>query len=263
MKQVLAALMIVVLQGCMPYKPVPSKVTTGPVPTIQAGAVVMTNPKELLERAIKARGGEAMLRKQWSLSYKGNGRSAPSNVVSSYQFRTVTALPDRIRDEADYEDKTKFVQVMNRDKGYVSINGVVKEMDSVNLRTIQESLYVSQLWTLLPLREERFTLEPLPEQRKEGVIVQGFVVKCKDHSDVTLYFEKENNLLLLSKAKVIDPNLFIEHSQETYFTRYEPVEGLIFPTRWVIYNDGNKSMELNFEHLKFIDKMDDILFAKP
>lgn len=263
MKQLLVMLFLVVLNGCMPYKPVASKVTTGPVPTIKAATTVMTKPKELLEKAIAARGGEAQLKKQLSLSTKGKGRSAPLNIVANFQFRTITALPNRIRDETDYEDGTKFVQVLDRDKGWVSINGTVKEMDAVNFKSMQESLYFSELLTLVPMREERYTLEPLPEQRKEGVIVQGFIVKSKDHSDVTFYFEKENNLLLLGKTKVIDPNSLIEHSQETYFTSYESVQGLLFPKRWVIYTDGNKSMELNFEEMKFIDKMDPIFFVKP
>ncbi|MFT3879806.1 MAG: hypothetical protein QM703_09120 [Gemmatales bacterium] len=41
------------------------------------------------------------------------------------------------------------------------------------------------------------------------------------------------------------------------------MQGIQFPKRWNIYHDGNKSMELNFDEFKLLDKIEDILFAKP
>lgn len=249
--------------GCMPYRPTTTKVTTGLVPTLTLPTAPLTNVKELLEKAVTARGGEAALKKLRGVAYQGKGKSTPSGVVSNMTFRTTVALPDRIRDETDYDNGTRFVQVLQRTKGWVSINGTVKEMDTVNLKSIQESLYVSELLTLLPLRDAKFTLEPLPEQRREGVMTIGFIVKSKDQRDVMMCFDKETSLPLLCKSKVTDSNLFVEHEQEIFFTHFESVEGLQFPRRWVIYTDGNLSMELNYETLKFVEKMDDVLFAKP
>lgn len=260
---VMAAIFLMGGLGCMPYRPTATKATTGPVPTLTLPTAPLTNVKELLDKAITARGGEAALKKLSSVAYQGKGKSTPSNVVSNMTFRTTVALPDRIRDETDYDNGTKFVQVLQRSKGWVSINGSVKEMDSINLKSIQESLYVSHLLTLLPLRDARYTLEPLPEQRREGVMTVGFTVKCKDQRDVMMYFDRETSLPLLCKTRITDSNLYVEHEQEIFFTRYEAIDGLQFPRRWVIYTDGNLSMELNYETLKFIDKLDDILFAKP
>ena len=260
---VLAFLTWIISQGCMPYHPNPTRVTTGPVPTFRQPDAPLCDPKQVLERAITARGGEALLKRLQTVSYTGNGLSAPQNQVAHFKFRTTSALPDRIRDETDYEGGIKFVQVINRDKGWISINNDVKEMDVVNLRYVRELLYVNHLLTLMPLREARYTLEPLPERRLEGVMVQGFVVKCKDQRDVTFFVEKENALPLMVKVRAVDPNTYIEREQETYFMGYTAMQGLQFPKRWVIYNDGNKSMELNFEEFKLLDKVDDILFAKP
>jgi hypothetical protein len=263
----LALLMWYVSAGCMPYHPVPSRVTTGPVPTFRHPDAVLCDPKQVIEKAIQARGGEALLKKLQMVSYTGNGLSAPQNQVAHFKFRTTSDLPERIRDESDYEGGIKFVQVLNRDKGWNSIKNdkslEVKDMDAVNLRYVRELLYVNQLLTLVPLREARFTLEPLPERRLEGVIVQGFVIKCKDKPDVTLFVEKENGLPLMVKVRASDPNTYVEKEQETYFMKYTNMHGIQFPKRWVVYNDGNKSMELNFEDFKLLDKVDDILFAKP
>jgi len=257
----------IISSSCMPYHPVAGKVTTGPVPTFRRPDAVLCDPKQVIERAIQARGGEALLKKLQTASFTGNGLSAPQNQVAHFKFRTTSDLPERIRDESDYEGGIKFVQVVNRDKGWNSIkndkNLEVKDMDAVNLRYVRELLYVNQLLTLVPLRESRFTLKPLPDRRLEGVIVQAFVIECKEKPDVTLFVEKENGLPLMVKVRATDPNTYIEKDQETYFMKYAAMQGIQFPKRWVVYNDGNKSMELNFDEFKLLDKVDDILFAKP
>ncbi|MFO0812828.1 MAG: hypothetical protein U0796_06390 [Gemmatales bacterium] len=261
----LTLVVLLVMTGCMPYHPSPSKVTTAPLPTIKGPAAVMSKPLEVLEKAIAARGGEAALKKLSAVSYRGKGISAPGGVISPFVFRTTSALPDRIRDEQDYQDGTRFVQVFNKEKGWLAINGKVKEINSdpAAIKSLKDLLYANQVLTLLPLKDKAYTLEPLPEQRKEGVMTQGFVVKQKDQPDISLFFDKETGELLLSKSRVIDPNALVERDQETLYTQYKTVQGIPFPMRWVIYNDGNKSMELSFEELKFLDKVDEILFAKP
>jgi len=260
---VLGMIVLIACQGCMPKLPRSTRATTGPVPTFRLPDASLCNPKQVIESAIAARGGEALLKKLQTVSYTGSGLSAPQNQVAHFKFRTTSALPDRIRDETDYAGGVKFVQAVNRDKGWLSINGEIKEMDAVNLKSVNVQLYINYLLTLLPLRESRFTLEPLPERRLEGVIVQGIVIKCKDQRDVTLYVEKENALPVMVRTKTIDPNTFIEHEQETYFTKYVTMKGIQFPQRWTVYHEGNKSMELTFDEFKFLDKVDDILFTKP
>ena len=264
MRMVLLALIVVA--GCMPYRPQATKLSpTAPLPTIRLPEAVMSKPLEVLEKAIQARGGEAGLKKLLAVSYRGKGISAPGGAVSPFVFRTITALPDRQRNESDYQDGTKFVQVYNRGKGWISINNSVKDNDNdlAAMKSMKDQLYVNRVLTLLPLRDKSFTLEPLPEQRKEGMMTQGFVVKQKDQPDVSLFFDKETGELLLSRTRSLDANTLVAHDEETFYTRYQTVQGIPFPMRWVIYNDGNKSMELNYEELKFLDKVDDILFVKP
>jgi hypothetical protein len=252
-----------ILLGCMPHNRTGTIPTSSPTPTLTLPPAPLTNVKELLDKAIAARGGEAALKKLYHLHTRGKGKSTPGNVVSGMNFRSTVSLPDRIRDEWDYENGTKFIQVLDREKGFVSINATVKEMDKGNMKSVKESLHVNEILSLVCLKDPKYTLEPLPEQRREGVMTLGFNVKCKDQPDVMMCFDKETNLPLMVRNKVTDSNLFIEREQDIFFSHYEAVEGLQFPKRWVIYNDGNLSMELNFETLKFLEKAEDVLFAKP
>ncbi|MBL8823155.1 MAG: hypothetical protein JNJ77_11245 [Planctomycetia bacterium] len=256
-------ILLVVLAGCMPNPPRSTVPVTGPAPTFRKPTAPLSKPKEVLERAITARGGEALLKKLLQVTYKGKGKSTPSNVVSSFDFITISALPHSIRDESTYEDGTKFVQVLGKEKGWVSISGKVKEMDPAAVRAVREQLYFNNLMTLVPLRDVAYTLEPLQEERKEGVMTQGFTVKCKDQQDLTLYFDKDTGLPMIAKTRVFDPNLLIDRDQETIFTRYAVMQGIQFPQRWVIYTDGNKAMELTFEELTLHNKVDDIIFTRP
>ncbi|MFT3879805.1 MAG: hypothetical protein QM703_09115 [Gemmatales bacterium] len=160
MKQINLSLVLlfvvwIVSPGCMPYHPNPTRVTTGPVPTFRQPDAPLCNPKEVLERAIQTRGGEALLKRLQTVSYTGNGLSAPQNQVAHFKFRTTSALPDRMRDETDYDGGLKFVQVLDRSKGWISINNDVKEMDKANLQSVREQLYLNHLLTLVPLREPR------------------------------------------------------------------------------------------------------------
>mgnify|MGYP002073127856 CR=1 FL=1 len=256
-------LLLFATAGCMPKNRTAKIPTSGVTPTLALPTTPLTNVPELLAKAIAARGGEKALRKLSTVSYQGTGKTAPGNVVSNMVFRNIVALPDRLRDETDYENGTKFVQAIQQGKGWMSINGVVRDIDQINQRSMAESLHVNQVLTLLPLRDPRFKLEPLPEKRREGTMTVGFVVRCENEREVTLCFDQETSLPLLCKSKVIDANLGSDHDQEIFFYRYEAVEGLQFPRRWMIYTDGQLSMELNYESIKFLEKVDDILFAKP
>jgi hypothetical protein len=248
--------------GCMPTTPVAKPTRASPV-AVSRPLGALSDPKTVLEDAIQAMGGEATLRRKRHNFCTGEGQTILLNQPERFRFKTISSLPGRKRDEWSFDNGVTIIQVVDGEKGWVSENKVDREMDPVNLKAEQEQLYVNYLLTLIPLKGPAFTLQALPEQRKDGYLCQAFRVKSAGRRDVTLFFDQESHLPLVLKTIVFDPNRSIEKDEETYFRDYKDLDGLKFATRWVVYNEGNKAMEITFNDFKLLEKVEDQFFTKP
>jgi hypothetical protein len=253
--------------GCIPTGPlVPTDSTSRPTKPRQQA--LSEDPKIVLGKAMQAMGGEAALKRININLFKGHGRMMTGGTVSDYRLRTQNALPDRIREEIQYLDnqgqpRVTIISVLNRDKGFVQYNTELKEMDSATINSWRDVLYSNLVMTLVPLQTQSFTLVVEPQQRKEGVLCQAFTVKSKGHRDITLFFDKETNLPVLVQTTILEANVGQEMMQELYLREYKDFAGLKYPTRWVVYQNGNKTQEFNIEDAQFPDKVDEQTFAKP
>jgi hypothetical protein len=255
--------MLIAAAGCIPAGPLPTATSRPPDTSGSRPGKVSAEPAQILTKAIQALGGAEHLRRQRTNESTGQGRAALQSSPIGYRFKSYADLPLRYRDETEWNNGAKFVQIVNGDRGWVVQNNMVFDMDPVNLKSLQEMLHVYYILTLLPLREKDYTLASVPDQRQDGVMCYGFTVKAPGRADVTLFFERDTSLLLLVKTTAIDPNTYQPKVHETYFRDYEKLEGVLFPIRRVIYNDGNKVMEQKYEQVRWPDKMDDKLFLKP
>ncbi len=259
-------LLLLVCTGCMPADPIPRPSHSGPLPFASATGP-LDDPKQVLDDAIQARGGEAVLKKLMNNYCTGEGQSIILNEPHRFRFKTHCSLPDRLRDESVYENGLHFLQVVSGGKGWSKEwnkdQTVVTELDAVNLRTTRETLYGNHLMTLVPLRDPKFKLTPLPEQRKDGYLCRAFSVQSDGHPDTTFFFDKDTRLPLVLRTKTLDPNTLVVKNQEIYFRDYQTTDGLKFPMRWVIYNDGNKAFELKFAEIKLLNSVEPQFFEKP
>jgi len=250
----------------MPSDPIPRPTRSGPLPFATATSP-LPDPRQVIEDAIRARGGEAVLKKLLNNYCTGEGQSIILNQPHRFRFKTHCSLPDRLRDESLYENGLHFLQIVNGDKGWSKEwnkgQALVSDMDAVNLKSTRETLYGNHLMTLVPLRDPKYRLTPLPEQRKDGYPCQAFTVQLDGYPDVTFYIEKETHLPLVLQTMTLDPNTLVSKKQEIYFREYRETDGLRFPMRWVIYNEGNKAMELKFTEVKLLGAAEPQFFAKP
>src|SRR5262245_52351404 len=180
--------------GCQPTALVTHAVRSGPL-EFKKPTAPTPDPKRVLDDAIQARGGEALLEKLRQNFCLGEGINIILNQPQRFQFKTHSALPDRLRDESRYENGMHTLQILDGAKGWVSLgrdlkNMDVKNMDAVTLQSLRDQLYVNNLMTLVPLKEPRYTLVALPEQRKDGYSCEAFTVQSKDQRDVTFFFDK-------------------------------------------------------------------------
>ncbi len=186
------------------------------------------------------------------------------NAPSAYRFQTQNILPDRAHELIEYpQDQVTITSVVNKDLGWTMFNRELKEMDQATVKSWQDLLHVNYVMTLAPVLLPPFTLTSLSEQRKEGVLCLVVVVKCQRHRDVTFFFDKETFLPLVVRTAIFDTNRAQELDQEILLREYRDFSGLKYPSRWVVYLNGNKMQEFMIDELKLPAKIDDSVFSKP
>jgi hypothetical protein len=91
----------------------------------------------------------------------------------------------------------------------------------------------------------------------------GVKVSSKGHRDVTLYFDKGSGLLVKTERRALDPKSKQEVPEERVISDYRDLDGLQSPRKAVVTMDGKKVMEAEATEVKFLDKLDDSVFARP
>jgi hypothetical protein len=220
----------------------------------------------LLDRAIKAAGGEANLKKFQGVICKGKGMLHEGGFKLSGEW--YFQAPDRVRSVYDLNDgqgqKLKILSVTNGDKGWTRTDdGPAEALEGDALKEEQEEAYENWLTMLTPLKDKAFQLTSLGEVRVNDRPALGIKVEHKGHGAVQLYFDKETALLRKLSRKAKDLQNGKEVDQETLFDNYKDVQGVKQPAKIEIKRDGQAYFDVDMTEIKLQEKLDDALFAKP
>jgi hypothetical protein len=223
--------------------------------------------RAIIEKAVKAVGGEDRLGKFPASTWKGKGKHFGMGEGIEFITESAMALPERLRSATDFEVqgmKIQFVMVINGDKGWTKANDVVEEMAADMLAEEKAGMYASWVATLAPLlKDKAFELAPLGEGKVGDKPVLGVKVSRKDRRDVSLFFDKESGLLLRTEFRAKDVMGGNEYTQETLFSDYQETDGIKRPRKVLINRDGKRFVEFEVQQRKFLEKVDENLFAKP
>ncbi len=229
------------------------------------------NLKAVVEKAIKASGGEEKLTKfkGTTAHMKGKFYGPPVGDAGLEFTGSMAAMrPDKSRFEMSFDAggmKFTFLQIVNGGKGWQSINGEVKDMDKDGLAEARHTMYVARLETLVPLvKDKDLQLSPLGESKVDTRTVIGMQVASKGQRPVNLYFDKDSGLLAKVETAVKEPNEgYAEHQQETIMSDYKDVDGHKVAGKVTIKRDGKLYVEAETSDEKVMEKVDDSEFAKP
>jgi hypothetical protein len=233
---------------------------------VPARADDQADAQALLDRAIKAGGGEANLSKSFNATWKSKGKLHDSGLTfTSEEF---FQAPDRLREVVVYEDgqgqKTKILSILNGDKGWTRTGDEDPEdMDKDALAQEQEEAYLNWVTALAPLKDKAFRLTVLGEIKVDDRPALGLRVSRKDRADVKLYFDKENALLVKTERKRKDVENNKEVNEEVFYRSYKDVQGVQQPMKFEVKWDGQAYGEFEITDIKFPEKLEDNLFTKP
>ncbi len=234
-----------------------------------ARAEQKSDAKAVVEKAIKATGGEDNLAKLKSFTFKMKGKWYGMGDGIDYTGEAAVQLPDksRVTIESDVGgNKFAFIQVSNGDKLWTKIGDDSKAVeDKDQIKEAKEDRYADQVASLLPLvKEKGFKLEPVGEVKVDGKPAVGVKVSHEGHRDINLFFDKESGLLVKSEHVIKDAMAGgAEQQQETIYSDFKEVGGVKHAMKVVINRDGKKYIDSEVSDLVPNAKLDEKTFEKP
>ena len=227
-----------------------------------------TNPRAIVDRAIKAHGGEAAMAKHTGMTMKGSGTYYGAGEGIPYDGAWV--LQGHTQRSFTIESKVnnmtfKFQRVVNGDKGWIKLNeAATTPMSKDELAEEKEQLFAGWVGRLAPLKDKSFTLTLIGEAKAGEKPVVGVRVSKNGHRDVNLYFDKQTGLLLKSETTLKDFMAGgVEYIQTTIMQEHKEVMGVKYASKILIQKDGKRLVEAEMSEIQPAEKLDDSHFKQP
>jgi hypothetical protein len=250
-KHVLSATVLAFLVGCGGRPGVPD-----------AG-----DPRAVIEKAIQAQGGEDKLSQFKAGRWTGRGTLTLRGQTLPLTLETVYQLPDKYKTVMRFEAQGTTVvatQAMEGGKGWMAAQGKTLELDGKLLQAFQEEFYSTNVELLVPLlREGGYTLAPLKEATVAGKPAVGVRVSAAGHKDIELYFDRDSYLPVKTVRPTIDVETMKDATAEVLYGDVKEYDGVKWPGRMVVNQDGKKLMEVVVTEFRRLDTIDPGEFARP
>ena len=219
----------------------------------------------ILDKAIKAMGGEEKLKKADVLTWKTKG-----TITFNGNDNTV-GITATVQDLEHYRADIEGEFGGNEFKGYVVLNGnkgwrkfgEKMDMDEDAVANKKRSVYLLLVPVkVLPLKEKGFKLAAAGEEKVGDKPAVGLKVTPADGKEFTLYFDKESGLPVRLVAKVIGFE-GEEYTQDTTYKDYKDFNGIKKATKVDTKRDGEDFIKSEVTEFKVLDKADPKTFAEP
>lgn len=220
----------------------------------------------ILDKAIKALGGEENLSKAKAATWKTKGTI--TFMGSDNQVTTQTSVQglDRVRQEFEGEfggNPVKGVTILAGDKGWRKFGDNQTELDKDALANEKRRVYLTVIpITILPLKGNEFKVEAIGEEKVGDKPAAGIKVTPPDGKEFRLYFDKESGLPVKLVAKVVG-FMGDEFTQETTFSDYQEMAGIKKATKIQSKRDGEKFQDQQITEFKVLAQVDPKTFAEP
>jgi hypothetical protein len=224
------------------------------------------DPKAVLDKGIKALGGEEKLGKSGCYTVKAKGTLTFNGNNNEFKTQGTVQGLDHYRSEFEGEfngDAIKVVTVVNGDKGWRKFGDNMMELEGDGIANEKRTIYLAVLpTTLVPLKGKDFKLEAAGEEKVDDKSAVAIKVTGPDGKDFKLFFDKESGLPVKLVARVIGFG-GDEFTQETTYTNYKEFDGAKKATKLSSKRDGEKFIEQEVTDFKLIDTVPADTFSEP
>jgi hypothetical protein len=223
------------------------------------------SPRTIIERAIKAHGGQERLEKLKMDRVSLKGTITIKDKPVEFTGETTVSLPSQLRSVTRLmlePNPQTIVQLLNGDKAIVTIDGQPVKVTPSTLQEIRDIMLLNRAARLAPLLADKsIELTALGESKVQDKQVVGVKVHLKNHSDLLMFFNKESGLLVKTQHVLEESGKKI--TQEEFFSEFREVQGYTRPRKTVVYREGKQFMEMREVEVKYLDKVDETIFTKP
>jgi hypothetical protein len=218
--------------------------------------------KAILDKGIKALGGEEKLSKVDAFSWKSKGTiNFQGNENETNGLFTAKGLTHYRRESSN--DQFHIVVVLAGDKGWRKFGEDPMELDENGLANEKRSLYMQVIpMTLVAAKGTGFKYAAAGEDKVGDKPAAGVKITGPDGKDFTLYFDKESGLPVKMVATVAGFQ-GQDYTQETLFSDYKDFGGIKKATKVVVKRDGEPFITQELTEFKILDKVEPDAFAEP
>jgi hypothetical protein len=222
--------------------------------------------RPVIDNALKAVGGKELVAKYPAATWEGKGTYRLGGALS-YTLKGARQGADRVAVSVRVEGKDFSRDlVVDGNKGWLKLNGRVRELSKEELAEEKERMYANWVATLVPLANGKdFVLTPAAPAKVPGKEVVGVKVTSKGRRDVLLYFDKKTGLLAMKKTVIVDVLAGKKKiEEEVVFDGYKPLKnGARHATKVKVLWDGRVISEAELLEIRPREKLGDRVFAAP
>jgi len=228
-----------------------------------AAAQSETEPKEIVDRAIRRIGGPKYL---GVTSQVGRGKFSSlreGSVVSFQSFIDVIVFPDKERTEFK-GGKTKFVQTNVGMAGWVfdGDHEVIKEQTEAQIENFQRGMRVS-LDTLLRGNWKGKGELAYVGKRPASLGKRNDVVRLKYADGLSVEYEfADDGTPMKASYKRVDAE-GEEVTEEDRYAQWVDINGVLTPFIIDRFTNGKRSSRINYESMEYNVRVPDSIFDKP
>jgi hypothetical protein len=228
-------------------------------------AAAQETPRAIIERAIKAHGGQERLSRIRADQVKLRGVLFMDKKEVAFTAETWVQLPGQFKNVIEFttDRKHTLVQILNGDQAHVSIDGQPEKVADTALNEMRDTLLLDRAVRLVPLLTDNvFNLSVIEEIKVNDRPAAGVGVQVKGRKEMRLYFDKETSLLTKTEHWLVDEK-GKEVRQEVFYSDFKDLGGFKRPTKVLAVRNGAKILEALLTDAKYLDKIDDAEFTKP
>jgi hypothetical protein len=220
----------------------------------------------VVERAIKALGGEEAIKKAATVSWTSKGTIAFNAEDHEFQSKATLQGLDHYRVEFQVkfgDNNVKGITVLNGDQGWSKFGDNRTEMNPNAVANEKRTIAISAIpTTLVNLKGQGFQVESVADDKVGGKPATGIKVTTADGKDFRVYFDKESHLPVKVVARVVGFN-DQEFLQATIYSDYKVFDGIKRATNVSSTRDGDDFMKIEVSDFKVLDKAAPETFSQP
>jgi acetyl esterase/lipase len=223
--------------------------------------------KAVIEKAIRASGGEARIAKLKAVRAKAKGKinlgaEVPATLditwQSPNQYKMVAEL------SVGEEMKVVLIHAFDGSSGWGGASGATAVLDGQKLNEVRTQMHLRRILMLAPLLTDKsYELAQLDDASVDGKPSARIKVSTPGERDIALSFDKTTGLLAKVDRWVWDNASMKEVSQEDFPSDYEEIDGLKTAMKEVWLRSGTKVAEFEYTGVSYPEKLDASEFARP